>query len=59
VGAIGGAAVNIAFMQHFQQMARAHFVVRHLERRYGQNLVQSRYRSLDELRRVRTRPAGA
>ena len=53
VGAIGGAAVNVAFMQHFQQMARAHFVVRHLERRYGSHLVQDRYRSLDELRKVR------
>jgi hypothetical protein len=52
VGAIGGAAVNIAFMQHFQQMARAHFVVRYLERRYGQVLVQSRYQSFDELRKA-------
>ena len=58
VGAIGGAAVNIAFMQHFQQMARAHFVVRYLERRYGRQLVQSRYQSFDELRRARTRSSG-
>jgi hypothetical protein len=56
VGAIGGAAVNIAFMQHFQQMARAHFVVRYLERRYGRQLVQSRYQSFDELRKMRTHP---
>ena len=57
IGAIGGAAVNIAFMQHFQQMARAHFAVRSLERRYGPHLVQSRYQRLDELRKARTQTA--
>jgi hypothetical protein len=50
-GAIGGAAVNVAFMQHFQLMARAHFVVRRLERRYGPLLVQSRYQSYAESRK--------
>ncbi|HME09289.1 MAG TPA: EcsC family protein [Bryobacteraceae bacterium] len=35
VGAIGGAAINLAFMEHFQQLARAHFTIRALERRYG------------------------
>jgi hypothetical protein len=35
VGAIGGAAVNLAFMEHFQQLARAHFAIRRLERHYG------------------------
>jgi hypothetical protein len=52
VGALGGAAVNVAFMQHFQQMARAHFVVRHLERRYGTQLVQNRYQVYDRLRKA-------
>jgi hypothetical protein len=50
VGAIGGAAVNLAFMQHFQQLARAHFVVRHLERRYGADLVRGQYRRFAESR---------
>jgi hypothetical protein len=50
-GAIGGAAVNLAFMQHFQQLARAHFVVRQLERKYGPPMVQARYRHHFELRR--------
>jgi hypothetical protein len=27
IGAVGGAAVNYAFIDHFQEMARAHFVV--------------------------------
>jgi EcsC protein family len=35
VGAIGGAAVNVAFMDHFQQLAEAHFSIRSLERRHG------------------------
>jgi hypothetical protein len=52
VGAIGGAAVNLAFMRHFQDMAKAHFVVRQLERRYGPQLVQSKYHSFDKLRQA-------
>lgn len=43
LGALGGAAVNAAFMDHFQSMARAHFTVRRLERRYGQATVRSAY----------------
>ncbi len=35
VGAIGGATVNIIFMDHFQRIARGHFTVRRLERVYG------------------------
>lgn len=46
IGALGGAAVNIAFMSHFQQIADAHFTVRRLERRYGRNPIRSVYFSL-------------
>lgn len=46
IGAAGGAAVNLIFMSHFQEMARGHFVVRALERRYGSHLVQANYESL-------------
>ena len=35
VGAPGGAAVNYAFIEHFQEVARGHFTVRRLERVYG------------------------
>jgi hypothetical protein len=48
VGAIGGAAVNAAFMNHFQAIARGHFTVRRLERAYGKAPVQVDY---DDLRR--------
>ncbi|WP_375464684.1 EcsC family protein [uncultured Methylobacterium sp.] len=43
LGAVGGAAVNAAFMSHFQSMARAHFTVRRLERAYGQPTVRAAY----------------
>ena len=43
LGAMGGAAVNVAFMDHFQSTARAHFTVRRLERTYGQATVRAAY----------------
>ncbi|GEP10916.1 peptidase [Methylobacterium gnaphalii] len=43
LGAFGGAAVNTAFMNHFQAMARAHFTVRRLERVYGAEPVREAY----------------
>ncbi|QRE76949.1 EcsC family protein [Methylobacterium aquaticum] len=43
LGALGGAAVNTAFMDHFQSIARGHFTVRRLERRYGKALVREAY----------------
>ena len=43
VGAISGAALNAIFMRHFQSMARGHFIVRRLERRYGSDAVSERY----------------
>jgi hypothetical protein len=46
IGALGGAAVNYAFIDHFQEMARAHFVIRKLERRYGKNIVRAAYERL-------------
>jgi hypothetical protein len=35
--------VNYAFIGHFQDVARAHFVVRRLERRYGKGAVRAAY----------------
>lgn len=53
VGAAGGAAVNLAFLEHFRSIARAHFTVRRLERRHGPALVQAAYE------RLRTGPVTA
>jgi hypothetical protein len=46
VGALGGAAVNYAFIEHFQDVARGHFTVRRLERAYGKDLVHTEYERL-------------
>lgn len=46
IGALGGAAVNYAFIEHFQDVARGHFAVRRLERVYGKQLVRREYERL-------------
>ena len=38
-----GAAVNLAFIEHFQEVARGHFTVRRLERVYGAEIVRAEY----------------
>jgi hypothetical protein len=43
IGALGGAAVNYAFIEHFQAIARGHFIVRRLERVYGKDVVRAAY----------------
>ena len=43
IGALGGAAVNYAFIDHFQSVARGHFTVRRLERKYGKDIVFAAY----------------
>lgn len=46
LGAVGGAAVNYAFIDYFQSIARGHFTVRRLERLYGAELVRAEYETL-------------
>ena len=46
IGAAGGAAVNILFINHFQDMAWGHFTVRRLERKYGAEAVKRAYEDL-------------
>jgi hypothetical protein len=43
IGALGGAVVNYAFIDHFQTIARGHFTVRRLERTYGKDAVRAEY----------------
>ena len=43
LGAAGGALVNTLFIDHFQDMARGHFIVRRLERKYGEEAVRAAY----------------
>src|SRR4029079_11802207 len=49
VGALGGAVVNLAFIEHFQNMAQGHFTVRRLERTYGKELVKSEYERIAQV----------
>ena len=46
LGAIGGAAINAAFADHFQTLARGHFIVRRLEREHGASVVGFEYQRL-------------
>jgi len=46
VGAVGGATVNVIFMNHFQQIAQGHFTIRRLEREYGAETVRLHYAEL-------------
>jgi hypothetical protein len=53
LGAVGGATVNVIFMDHFQRIAQGHFVLRRLERTYGSATVRQLYADLS------TKPAQA
>jgi len=46
VGAIGGGAINLAFIRHFQNMTQAHFSIRRLERQYGEGLIEKVYNDI-------------
>ena len=46
IGAIGGAALNYLFLDHFQDMSNGHFAVRKFERKYGADRVRLAYDSL-------------
>ena len=48
IGAAGGALVNVAFNAHFDRVARYHFGIRALERKYGIETVQATYQKLLE-----------
>lgn len=46
IGAAGGAIINTLFIDHFQDMARGHFIVRRLERKYGTKIVKETYKAI-------------
>jgi hypothetical protein len=46
IGAIGGATVNMVFMDHFHHVAEAHFAIRRLERIYGRDLLAQHYAAI-------------
>lgn len=46
IGAAGGAIINTIFIDHFQDMAKGHFIVRKLERQYSKETIKNIYKSL-------------
>ena len=46
IGAAGGAVINLLFIAHFQDMARGHFIVRRLERKYTPELIREEYEQI-------------
>ena len=48
LGAAGGALINAIFVDHFEQIARGHFTVRRLERKYGTERIREAYASAVE-----------
>ncbi|NJD36856.1 MAG: EcsC family protein [Geobacter sp.] len=46
VGALGGAAINTLFINHYQDMGRGHFMVRRLERLHGPEEIRQLYTGL-------------
>jgi hypothetical protein len=53
LGAATGATINVAFMDHFNRVARFHFAIRSLERKYGADVAQAAYQ--EEVRRVKVK----
>ncbi len=49
IGAAAGAAINAVFMDHYQALARGHFVVRRLERQHGKEAVRTAYERIQAL----------
>jgi hypothetical protein len=50
-GSVSAAALNLIFMQHYQDVARGHFIVRRLEREYGAGTIRDAYALLRERER--------
>ena len=53
IGAAAGAAVNLAFLEHFRGIARGHFTVRRLERAHGAEAVRLAYEAIQAGRDAR------
>lgn len=51
VGALGGGTINFIFIDHFQSIARAHFTIRALERKYGETAIREAYNHLSPKRK--------
>ena len=57
ISAATGAGLNVLFTSHYQKMARGHFIVRRLERKFGEDDVRAAYDVV--LRELRLHPPSA
>lgn len=48
IGAASGAAINTLFINHYQRMAQGHFIIKRLERKYGEDEIKSAYVQLKD-----------
>lgn len=46
LGAVAGSTINVMFIQHFQETARGHFIVKRLEKKYSAGEVEFAYRNM-------------
>jgi len=46
VGAASGMTINLIFIQHFQTVARGHFIIKRLENKYGMDTIRELYQSV-------------
>lgn len=47
-GAVSGAVINLLFMKHFQDVAKGHFIIRRLERKYGAEMIRKIYQRISK-----------
>jgi hypothetical protein len=47
IGAVGGALINSYFIDHYQDLARAHFTIRRLERLHGEATIRAAYAAIN------------
>lgn len=43
VGIVSGSTINVLFINHFQNVAKGHFVIKRLENKYGSEIIQKLY----------------
>ena len=49
-GALSGAALNLIFISHYQDVAKGHFIIRRLERKHGIEPIRDAYQALHKRR---------
>ncbi|MBN2803097.1 MAG: EcsC family protein [Deltaproteobacteria bacterium] len=46
IGGAGGAVINTLFIDHYQNMAKGHFIIRRLEKKYGYEEIKRKYQEI-------------